>query len=211
MKISVFFSVLMCLVSFSFVEVYEVVNNLIIIDPGHGGMDTGAVVENVYESNLVLDISKKIEEVLENAGYDVILTRNNYDSLSGDKFIKKVDMQKRVNIINQNNARLALSIHLNKFSIEKYHGAQIFYNNNIVENKELASSLQEKFNNYLGNTNRNIVSRNDVYLLNRINIPCCLIECGFMSNPDEFELLQKEEYQYKLAFAILLGINDFFD
>lgn len=203
-------SIIICIISmFITVDAVEDIDKIIVIDPGHGGMDIGASVGNIYESDLVLQISKKIKEVFENSGYFVILTRENEEALSGDKFIKKIDMQRRVNIINQSSAKVAISIHLNKYSSSKFRGAQVFYDNTILENKILANAIQKNMKNYLGNTNRKISMKDNLYLLNRINIPCCLIECGFMSNHEEFKLLQTASYQYKLSKSILLGINEF--
>lgn len=172
-------------------------------------MDIGASIGNIYESDLVLEISKKIKEVFEKKGYIVILTRETKDSLCKGKFIKREDMNKRLNIINNSNARVAISIHLNKFNIERYCGAQVFFANTNQDNKKLAKILQASFKNYLKNTDRSMVKRDNIYLLNRVSIPCCLIECGFMSNKKEFELLRDNKYQYKFAEALLIGINNY--
>ena len=162
-------------------------------------MDIGASIGNIYESDLVLEMSFKIKKVLEKKGYLVILTRENKDSLCEGKFIKREDMNKRIGIINKSNARLVLSIHLNKFNIERYRGSQVFYSSINKENKILAEAIQNSLKSYLNNTDRTIVNRDNIYLLNRVNLPCCLIECGFMSNKEEFILLRDESYQYKFA------------
>lgn len=185
------------------------IDKVIVVDPGHGGMDIGASMGNVFESDLVLEISKKIKEVFEKRGYIVILTRETKDSLCSEKFIKREDMNKRLKIINDSDAKVVISIHLNKFSIERYSGAQVFFANTNKENKKLAEILQASFKNYLNNTNRSIIKRDNIYLLNRVSIPCCLIECGFMSNKKEFELLRDNKYQYKFAEALLIGINNY--
>lgn len=181
----------------------------IYVDPGHGGMDGGATIGNIKESTLTLEISKKIKEVFEKSSIQVILTRENDDDLSDGAFVKREDMLKRVNTINTSSAALALSIHLNKFSIEKYRGAQVFYSKTNSNNQLLAETMQTSLCNYLKNTERKIVKRDNIFLLNKVTIPCCIIECGFMSNKDEFQLLQTEEYQYKLAYAMLYGVEDF--
>ncbi|MDE6656266.1 MAG: N-acetylmuramoyl-L-alanine amidase, partial [Anaeroplasmataceae bacterium] len=98
---------------------------MIYIDPGHGGVDGGATIGNIKESSITLEISKKVKEIFEKNSIQVILTRENDDDLSSEPFVKREDMLKRVNKINTSNAALALSIHLNKFSIEKYRGAQV--------------------------------------------------------------------------------------
>ncbi len=181
----------------------------IYIDAGHGGIDGGAVINNIKESNITLDIVLKIKEVFEENKIKVILTRTIDCDFGGIPFNKKKDMLYRINKINNSNAILAISIHLNKFSIEKYRGAQIFYSNVNEHNKILASSLKKNIEYTLKNTNREIVYRNNIYLLNKVIIPCCIIECGFMSNKEELALLLTEDYQYKLAHALLYGIQSF--
>ncbi|MDE7385296.1 MAG: N-acetylmuramoyl-L-alanine amidase, partial [Anaeroplasmataceae bacterium] len=118
-------------------------------------------------------------------------------------------MLNRVKKINTSNASLALSIHLNKFSIEKYHGAQVFYSKTNPNNQLLAETMQTSLCNYLKNTDRKIVKRDNIFLLNKVTIPLCIIECGFMSNKEELHLLQSEEYQYKIAYALFYGVEDY--
>ncbi len=181
----------------------------IYIDPGHGGYDGGACVGEVKESVLTLEISKKLKEVMEKNGINVLLTRETEEDLSEDEFIKREDMLKRINLINQSSACLAVSIHLNKFSMERYKGSQVFYSNINENNKLLAQNIQSSLKEYLKNTDRKIVSRDNIFLLNKVTKPCCIIECGFMSNKEELSLLQSEDYQYKLAHAIFYGIEDY--
>lgn len=181
----------------------------IIVDSGHGGMDPGSNVGDIKESDIVLDISYKIKEVLEVFGYNVIMTRTNKDSLCEGKFIKKEDTEKRINIINSYNTVLVLSIHLNEFGLSEYRGGQVFYNNNNALNKKLANSIQRSFKNYLKNTDRKVLKKDNNYLLKRLSVPTCIVECGFMSNPEELRLLLDEKYQYKIAMAILYGVNDY--
>ena len=181
----------------------------IILDPGHGGVDGGASIGEIKESNLTLAISIKIKEVFEKNGITVLLTRETEDDLSPNGFVKREDMLKRVNMINSSNASLALSIHLNKFNIERYRGAQVFYSVTNSLNSLLAETIQKSLIQYLKNTDRKIVKRDNVFLLNKVTIPCCIVECGFMSNKEELAMLQTEEYQYKLAYALLYGVEDF--
>lgn len=181
----------------------------IVIDPGHGGMDPGCNIGDIKESDIVLDISFKIKEVLESFGYNVILTRETKEALCEGKFIKRTDTEKRVNIINRYNPILVLSIHLNEFGLEQYRGAQVFYNNNNEESKRLAEILQNNFGSYLKNTTRKIKLLERNLLLKRIYYPSCIIECGFISNKDELTLLLSEEYQYKIAMVILYSVNKF--
>lgn len=183
---------------------------VIVIDPGHGGLDSGATVGSIKESDLVLDISYKISEVFNNFGYKVILTRTSKNALCEGKFIKKIDTQKRIDIINENNASLVISVHLNKFNLKEYYGAQVFFSN--VNNKSsiLAIELQNSLNKYT-NTNRKIKEINNIYLLNKINVASCIVECGFMSNDNELKLLQDEGYQYILAYSLMYGVDRYFN
>lgn len=182
---------------------------IVAIDAGHGGMDGGASIGDVKESDLTLAIAKKTKEVMEEHGLSVVMTRENENHLCNNEFVKKEDMLKRVSIINASNASLALSIHLNKFNVERYSGAQVFYSKTNSLNMLVAETMQKNLSCHLKNTDRKIVRRDNIFLLNRVTIPCCIIECGFMSNPNEFALLQKEEYQYKLAYALFYGVEDY--
>jgi N-acetylmuramoyl-L-alanine amidase len=206
-KIYIFLSIFLIFDSFLITSYANVTLPHIVLDAGHGGMDGGTSVGDVKESDLTLEIVFKIRELLISKGYVVTLTRENKNSLCEGKFIKRTDMNKRVEIINNSNADLALSIHLNHYSDSKYKGAQVFYCDNIEENGMLASSIQDSIINKLKNTDRKIVIRNNIYLLNRVAIPTCIIECGFMSNYNEFLLLKSSSYQHMLAEAIVDGIS----
>ncbi len=181
----------------------------IVVDPGHGGVDGGASIGEMKESILTLAISKKIKEVFEKNGIAVVLTRETEDDLSSNEFVKREDMMNRVRKIHSSNASLAISIHLNKFTIEKYKGAQVFYSPTNSLNALLADTIQRNLIQYLKNTDRKIVKRENIFLLNKVMIPCCIIECGFMSNKEELALLQTEEYQYKIAYALLYGVEEY--
>lgn len=209
------YSILILLIVFAFSLFIAVANAetedyiTIVVDPGHGGVDGGASIGNIREATLTLQISKKIKEVFETNGIKVLLTRETEEDLSSGEFVKREDMLKRVNLINTSKATLALSIHLNKFNIERYNGAQVFYSKTNALNMYLAETMQQSLIHYLKNTNRKIVRRENIFLLNRVTIPCCIIECGFMSNKEELALLQTEEYQYKLSYAMLYGVQTY--
>jgi N-acetylmuramoyl-L-alanine amidase len=199
----------MIFVSFLITSYANVTVNHIVVDAGHGGMDGGTSIGSVLESDLALEITLKLKEVLERKGYQVTLTREDKNALCEGEFIKRVDMNKRVDIINNSNADLALSIHLNNYSDSQYRGAQVFYCDNIKENENLALTIQNTLTNKLNNTKRKIVKRDNIYLLNRIIIPACIIECGFMSNYNEFTLLKTDEYQYRLVDSITEGVEQY--
>lgn len=205
-RIFFIFSLMACVLSVSLLTKAEENNeNIIIIDPGHGGMDSGCVYGDIEEEELNLCISYKLLDVFESNGYKVLLTRYDNNSLCEDRFIKKEDMNKRLEIINKSNALLCVSIHLNMFSDSKYRGAQVFYSNTITDNKILANYVQNSMRLVLGNTNRVEIKRDNIYILNRAIIPCVIVECGFLSNVLERNLLLSSDYQLMIAYSIYYG------
>ena len=200
-------SILLCLISLT-INVDEMNQNLnkIIIDPGHGGTDSGASVGDIEEEELNLEISLRLKKIFEDNGYVVDLTRYDNESLCDGKFIKKEDMNKRINKINSNNYIACISIHQNIFSDHQYKGSQVFYYDNEI-NKKIAENIQFSMNNYLKNSNRKALKKENNYILKRVTIPMVLIECGFMSNEEELNNLRSYEYQVKLAYSIYLGFS----
>ena len=171
---------------------------IIIVDAGHGGADPGTISNDIYESNINLAISKFLELELTKVGATVILTRDgNYDLSSPNaRWRKKSDFDNRIKLINNSGANMYLSIHLNYLTDSKYSGAQVFYNNE--ENKEIAMVIQETLNNKLQN-NRDIKKiPQKTYMYDKLTVPGVLIECGFLSNPKEKNLLNSTSYQQKL-------------
>lgn len=184
----------------------------IVIDPGHGGIDGGGMsVSGVYEKEINLSISYYLKTYLENCGYNVVLTRSgDYDLASkGSNNRKKEDISKRVDIINNENTILFISIHCNIYSDESIRGAQTFYNSTYEENKILSNKIQNRLCNILKNTNRKEKSITDKYLIDKSIKTGCLIEVGFLSNKEEFKLLVNPAYQDKIAYSIYIGIMEF--
>ena len=155
---------------------------LIVIDPGHGNVDPGTVVENIYEKDINLQISLQLKKNLEKMGAGVIMTRDgDYDLASPNAtYRKRSDFNNRILLINNSKADLYLSIHLNYLNDFSYYGPQVFYYGE--ENFKLAKKMQAVLNNTLkGNREiRHIPS--DTYMYNKIIIQGVLVECGFMSN-----------------------------
>lgn len=180
---------------------------IIYLDPGHGSQDGGCVRENILEKNLNLQIAIKIKIKLEENGYKVLLTRND-DLPLVEPYHKKDDTLKRVEMINSSNALAYLSIHINHFSNSKYYGAQVFYFNSLEQNELLAYYLQEALIKKT-NTSRRIKKIDNLLLLKKVNIPGCLLECGFISNDIEFRLLQSERYHNLLAECVLEAFNNY--
>ena len=168
------------------------------------------------EAQLNLKIALKLQKILEQDGYTVILTRSDkngiYDAESKTIREKKIsDMKNRVKIGNESSGDIFVSIHLNKIDQSKYYGWQTFYKNGSEESKKLAEQIQNNLNNTIQRENhRKPAKLNNIYLMKHIEIPICLVECGFLSNPEEEKLLQEDEYQEKLAWGIYSGIKDYF-
>ena len=190
------------------------IDNLIYLDPGHGGPDGGAEgINDVFEKDIVLKVCIKLKEYLNRAGYNVILTRQgDYDLAPDDsKNRKRDDIHERVKRINESKCLLYVSIHANIYSSPKIYGAQVFYKKNNEKSKLLAEEIQETITVILQNTTRKAKSINDKYLIENSEPIGCLVEIGFLSNPNEVILLQDEYYQEKMAYAIYLGICSFLD
>lgn len=188
----------------------------IIIDAGHGGVDGGATsCSGILESNLNLQISLRLNDLLHLLGYDTYMIRTDDRSvyIQGETIAaKKVsDLNERVRIVNEKEKTLLLSIHQNHFSDERYFGAQVFYNQN-TQSKTLASLLQAEFKEQLQPENNRTVKRADnVYLMEHVDCCAVLIECGFLSNIEEEARLRKGSYQKKLSCIIAATVANFLD
>ncbi len=184
---------------------------VIVIDPGHGGADGGAVGDNVVEKDIALTISLKLRDYLQEAGALVIMTRETDTDLAaeGTKGLsnrKAEDLKKRVELINEGSNDLFVSIHLNAIPSSKWSGAQTFYNPVNDESQAISRFIQAEIKRNLENTNRLAKNMDSVYLLREAEIPGALVEVGFLSNPTERELLNTETYQNKVAASIYQGI-----
>jgi N-acetylmuramoyl-L-alanine amidase len=183
--------------------------NIVYLDPGHGGMDGGCNFQELIEKDINLKIALKVREILEEKGYEVKMTRSVDKHLCVDKFSKKEDLETRINLINSSDADLYVSIHTNSFVNPKYYGAQVFYNNKLENNVFIAKTIQSYL---VENTKTTRIAKalNNIMVLREITKPGCLIECGFISNPDEYLLFQKDGYIRKIANSIVYGIDDYF-
>jgi N-acetylmuramoyl-L-alanine amidase len=181
---------------------------LIIIDAGHGSKDVGTSYNDILEKDLNLNISKKIEEQLIMNGASVILVREgDYDlSSPNSKKRKRSDFNNRIEYINNSNADIYLSIHINYLNDKKYNGAQVFYNKD--NNKKLANTIQMELNKIT--TPRAIKKTPNVYMYDKLKIKGVLIECGFLSNYNERNKLINDDYQTLLSKTIVDGITKYF-
>lgn len=194
-----------------------VTDKTIVLDAGHGIPDEGAEsASGITESSLNLKITKKVQSFLEQSGCNVILTRSDengiYDLDSNTLREKKVsDIKNRVKIGNESSADAFISIHLNKIPQSQYYGWQAFFKQNDEKSEELAKSLQEGLNSSIQKENkRQALKIKGKYIVEHVEIPISIIECGFLSNPEEEVLLQQDDYQNKLAWGIYNGIMDYF-
>ena len=201
------------------IKIMPITNKTIIVDAGHGGIDPGSMTDDqsVKEKDVNLKITKKVKELLEASGAMVILTRNDDTSLYTEQVGKTIrqkyneNLKNRKKIIQESSADMFISIHLNKFQESKYYGAQTFYPAGKEDDKQLATYIQGELKRVVDKTNnRKIKSTNDIYLIKDNEIPSTLIECGFLSNDKEAKLLNDEEYQYQIAWAIYVGIQKYF-
>ena len=182
----------------------------IIIDPGHGGEDPGATEKDLIEKTLNLDVALKLSDFLAFGGYNTVLTRNEdillYDS-EADGTKKQQDLSNRVRIAKEYQHAYFVSIHMNKFPVEYCKGLQTFYSDNNEKSKLLAESVQQSAQ-LLQTDNKRVIKNgtDNIYVLENLDIPAILIECGFISNTNEASLLSKDEYKSALAFSIYCGI-----
>ena len=182
---------------------------VIILDAGHGSEDPGTTYGKIYEKDINLKISLYLEKALSKYGASVIMTRDgDYDlSTPNTNHRKKSDFDNRIKLINESKGDMYISIHLNYLSNSAYKGAQVFYNN---DNKKLAQVVQTYLNQEL-NGNREIKKiPTSTYMYNKLKIKGVLIECGFLSNASERNLLQSDEYQEKVAVSIADAIVKYY-
>lgn len=185
-------------------------STVIVLDAGHGGMDPGKVgVNNVLEKDVNLAIVYKLKEILQNKGFTVVLTRTDDGDLSSEDSNnhKMEDLTKRVDIIKENHADLVVSIHQNSFTDASSCGPQVFYYGESSESEVLATELQNALDDTLNiSVSRGIKVNNGYYLFKNSPAPMVIVECGFLSNANEADLLATDAYQSRLARAIYGGI-----
>lgn len=175
---------------------------LIVIDSGHGGADPGKVgVAGTLEKDVNLKIANEVKKLLEADKYEVIMTR---------KEDEKVSLKERVSLIEEHVPSLVISIHQNSFTSASVKGAQVFYYTDSEEGKKLAEILQETMKTDIADGNHRLAKGNrDYYLLSHTTVPLAIVECGFLSCPEEEALLVSEDYQKKMAAAVVKGIENY--
>lgn len=168
------------------------------------------------EAETNLKVAIKLQNLLEQSGATVILTRSDenaiYDLDSKTLREKKIsDIHNRVKIGNENQADIFVSIHLNKIPQSQYYGWQTFYKSGNEQSIKLAKSIQSNLNEAIQRENNRVAMKIDnIYIVKHVEIPISIVECGFLSNPEEEKLLLEDNYQNKLAWGIYNGIMDYF-
>jgi N-acetylmuramoyl-L-alanine amidase len=190
---------------------YHLANKIIVVDPGHGGIDPGAWRGNLEEKDITLQIGQKLAGQLSQAGALVVLLRNDDSDLVEDGFEgsirerKRKDLATRAEKANEVGADLYVSIHVNADPSPRWSGAQTFYYPKSETSKLFAESIQSELIRIMGNTTRK-AKTGDYFIMEHTKIPTVIIEVGFISNPGEAQLLTQDDYQSKLVFAIFSGI-----
>ncbi len=191
-------------------ESYEANLGIIAIDPGHGGADPGKVSANGnLEKDINLEIAIELKKLLENEGYKVVMTReDDSDTCTGD-YGKVEDLENRVDIIRDSGAGIVVSIHQNSFPDSKVKGAQVFYSGAGSEAQNLAENIQESLLNADSENRRQVKKNDDYYLFVHTEIPIVIVECGFMSNPEEEKKLMTKTYRDTVAECIFEGVTKY--
>lgn len=191
----------------------------VVIDPGHGGADGGAVgIHGEIEKEINLTISKDLRDFLTLAGVETRMTREDDRSIHDEgsdtlREQKKSDIRNRAALMEQVQNGIAVSIHQNHFSDSRYGGAQMFYGVKNSQSPLLAQFIQQSFVSRLQPENQRQIKEGpeSVYLLQHVSIPVVLVECGFLSNEEEASRLAEEAYQAQTAFAVFCGIVEYLE
>lgn len=186
----------------------------IVVDAGHGGRDGGKVGEgNILEKDINLKIAMYLKAELKDAGYEVFMIRETdmglYKERDGNK--KRADLKARCDKINEVKPACSIGIHQNSFPSANAKGAQVFYYAKSEEGKRLAEAIQSSMVDGLDSSNkRKIKTSDDYYMLLHTDSPGVIVECGFLSNPEEAAKLSDTDYQKKAAKAICQGVENYF-
>lgn len=216
-KYNIFIFILFIIFITSIDRVYAIINSyslfgkIIYLDAGHGGVDSGAIYQDIYEKDINLVLVKLMKDELIKRGAVVYLTRDNdYDLSTTKTNRKRSDLENRAKLINNSLCDMYISIHLNYFNSSKWSGMQIFYNDKNKLNEDIARSIT----NYLKEKDINIrdyKKSNDYYMYKLINKPGILIEMGFLSNPNDRYILTKNKYQIVLVKNIVDAIERYYN
>ena len=192
-----------------FANTLSVNKKVIVIDAGHGGWDPGKVGKNnILEADINLAIAEDLQILLDLAGATVFLTRAQDAALADTK---NADLSARAAMPTDMQAHIFVSIHQNAYRTSNVRGAQTFYYSGSQESKQLAEAIQARLRSFLDIENRMEAKSDDnYYLLKKTATPAVIVECGFLTNDAEAQMLTREGYQEKVAWGIYLGILDYF-
>lgn len=192
---------------FSFKQEEFLLDKIVVLDPGHGGIDDGACEKELLEDLLNLEICKYLYDLLFNSGAQVYITRTGDYDLANmySKNRKKDDLLRRTSFINNINPDVLISIHMNAFNDERVNGSQVFF----YHDNNLASYIQEELNQ-LNDTDKKI-KKDDYYILEKTKCDSVLVECGFLTGDKDYFKLQQESYKKDLARSIYNGLIKFFN
>jgi N-acetylmuramoyl-L-alanine amidase len=184
----------------------------IVVDAGHGGRDNGCSGANgTIESDINLEIARILKLYLESLDINIVMTRSDGNGLykaNADNY-KQSDMEKRIEIIEKCSPNMVISIHQNSFSDSSQRGAQAFYQEGDEVSENFAKSVQSQLKSQLPNA-RAECNDGDYYILKECGLPAVLIECGYLTNPEEESLLSSKDYQNKVAYSIMCGVVKYF-
>lgn len=188
---------------------------VLVLDAGHGGKDPGKVgINGILEKDINLSIVKKLQSLLEKEGFTIYLTRDSDQLLAPltSTSQKKDDMIARIKMVSDINPFFTISIHQNSFTDPSTCGPQVFFYKDSEASATMAHVLQDVLNTQLTpEKNRAPQANQNYYLLTRTPTPTVIVECGFLSNPTEADLLAQDSYQEKVAHAIFLGIMSYYE
>lgn len=187
---------------------------IIVLDAGHGGSDPGKIgVNDVEEKTVNLEIAGMVQKLLKKEKIEAVMTRKEDTMLTGrdGQSTKVGDMKARVALINETKPALAVSIHQNSYHQEGVKGAQVFYYSHSEDGKKAAELMQKALLSLNPDNNRKAKANDTYYLLKRTEPPTIIVECGFLSNWEEAELLKDKEYQESIAEAIVKGIKAYIE
>lgn len=187
---------------------------VVAIDAGHGGEDPGMVAGDVFEKDINLSIAIKLRDRLAEKGITIIMTRTEDKSLSleGARNKKISDLKQRIELINNGDADLLISIHQNCYSDPDVCGAQVFFYGESEQSEQFAKLLQKNIVSYVDeNNHRQAKNGKEYYILKKSKCPGVIVECGFLSCPAERTKLEDENYQKRFVDAIEQSIMQYFD
>lgn len=191
---------------------FPLFGKLIVLDPGHGGLDPGSLFKDQYEKDYNLIFAFSLKSELEHLGASVIMTREgDYDLSSPNaRYRKKNDFNNRIKLINESKADLYISLHMNYLNDSSYYGAQSFYTKDNEKNKALAESLQENFNKFFNFKKKAKTIDSNKYMYKRLEVDGVLIEYGFISSYKDRTNLKKDTYREDLSKVISATLIEYF-